>query len=358
MTALHPILLPLFAYLPALCIGLVMIALILGLNRYASHRRLTADVRRTIVPQLLMVLCAALGIVLTVTALPLTETTRGQMLALVGVVFTGIIALSSTTFVTNALAGLMLRLIRHFRAGDFIQINALFGRITERGLFHTEIQTPERNLTTLPNLYLISHPHTVVRASGTIISASLSLGYDIDHHKIEALLMTAATEINLQEPFVQVTDLGDFAVTYKVSGFLAEVKQLIAARSNLRRKILDVLHQAGVEIVSPRFMNQRLLDKTEAIIPAVEMVPAGLAEEEVAPHGEVIFDKAETAEKVDLLRNKLAELAEKRKAFAKRRDEEARAALERIDAAMAKIEKGIQHSSQALEADEVKPSKL
>lgn len=356
MTLGPEILMPLWTYLPAMCIGLTMVGIILLLNRYASHRRSTTDVRRTIVPQLLMVFCAALGIVLIVASLPLTEITRGQMLALVGVVFTGIIALSSTTFVTNALAGLMLRLIRHFRAGDFIQINDLFGRITERGLFHIEIQTTERNLTTLPNLYLVSHPHTVVRASGTIISASLSLGYDIDHRKIEMLLMTAATEINLQEPFVQITELGDFAVTYKVSGFLAEVKQIIAARSNLRRKVLDVLHEAGVEIVSPRFMNQRLLDKDQAIIPAVESAPTVLPEEEVSPPGEVIFDKAETAEKVVLLRDKLAELAEKRKAFAKRKDDEAKLALERIDDAMGKIEEGIRRRNQALEADEAKPT--
>jgi small conductance mechanosensitive channel len=356
MTPVPDILRPLLAYLPAVCIASVLVGLILALNRYTSHRRLTTDVRRTIVPQLLMVFLAALGIVLIVTSLPLTETTRGQMLALVGVAFTGIIALSSTTFFTNALAGLMLRLIRHFRAGDFIQINDLFGRITERGLFHIEIQTTERNLTTLPNLYLVSNPHTVVRASGTIISTSLSLGYDVDHRKIETLLMTAATEISLQEPFVQVTELGDFSVTYKVSGFLAEVKQLIAARSNLRRKILDVLHHAGVEIVSPRFMNQRLLDKTQAIIPPVEEAATILPEKEVAPPGEVIFDKAETAEKVALLRDRLADLAEKRKAFAKRKDGKAKAALARIDAAIAKIEGGIERTSQALEADEVKPS--
>jgi small-conductance mechanosensitive channel len=339
-------------YLPAACIFFFMLALILALNRYAVRRRLTADVRRTIIPQLLMVLCAALGIVLAVTALPLTETTRGQILTLLGVVFTGIIALSSTTFVTNALAGLMLRLIRHYRAGDFIQINTLFGRITERGLFHTEIQTPERNLTTLPNLYLVSHPHTVVRASGTIISASLSLGYDLAHHRIEALLITAAEQIGLQEPFVQVTDLGDFAITYKISGFLAEVKQLIAAKSNLRRKVIDVLHADGVEIVSPRFMNQRVLAEEKAIIPEVAPRPAPVDDSEAPLPEEMIFDKAETAEKMDIWRAKLAELAEKRKALAKQKDADAKKALARIDAAMEKIEMEIRNSSRTLAADD------
>ncbi|MDJ0783659.1 MAG: mechanosensitive ion channel [Desulfosarcinaceae bacterium] len=352
MSPNEPLLQSLWEFLPAAGIFFGLVALILALHRYTSRRQLSADVRRTIVPQLLMVCCGALGIILTIVALPLTETTRGQMLALVGVVFTGIIALSSTTFVTNALAGLMLRLIRHYRAGDFIRINDLFGRVTERGLFHTEIQTPERNLTTLPNLYLVSHPHTVVRSSGTIISARLSLGYDLDHHRIEPLLAAAAEQADLQEVFVQVIALGDFAITYKVSGFLSDVKQLLAAQSNLRRKILDVLHQDGVEIVSPRFMNQRILDGAAQVIPEVQTSTAGPLEEEPPVPEAVIFDKAETAVRLDQLQARLADLSEKRKALAKRRDAAAKPALERIDAAIHKLEAVIASSRKALDAED------
>jgi chromosome segregation ATPase len=66
----------------------------------------------------------------------------------------------------------------------------------------------------------------------------------------------------------------------------------------------------------------------------------------------MIFDKAETAEKVDIWRAKLAELAEKRKALAKQKDAEAKRALARIDAVMEKIEAEIRNSSQALAADD------
>ncbi len=42
----------------------------------------------------------------------------------------------------------------------------------------------------------------------------------------------------------------------KISGFLSETKQLLASRSNLKRSVLDVQHLAGIEIVSPNFMNK------------------------------------------------------------------------------------------------------
>jgi hypothetical protein len=40
----------------------------------------------------------------------------------------------------------MLRWIRNFKAGDFIEVKGFFRRTTERGMFHTEIQNEERDL--------------------------------------------------------------------------------------------------------------------------------------------------------------------------------------------------------------------
>jgi small-conductance mechanosensitive channel len=200
------------------------------------------------------------------------------------------------------MGGLMLRAVRSFRPGDFIQVEEQFGRVSERGLFHTEIQTQERDLVTLPNLYLITNPIRVVRTSGTIVSATVSLGYDRRHDEIEKLLCQAAEAAQLQDGFVQVKHLGDFSITYRVNGFLADVKQILTARSRLRASMLDALHGGGVEIVSPSFMNQRQLKEGAVVMPARKRKKA--AEQHDAIPEELIFDKAEAAEKSDLLQKK------------------------------------------------------
>ena len=46
-------------------------------------------------------------------------------------------------FIGNVMAGLMLRAVRNFRTGDFVRVEKHFGRVTERGLLHTEIQTED-----------------------------------------------------------------------------------------------------------------------------------------------------------------------------------------------------------------------
>ncbi len=183
--------------------------------------------------------------------------------------------------------------------------------MSERGLFHTEIQTPDRDLTTLPNLYLATNPVTVVRQSGTIISATVSLGYDVHHARIEKLLLEAAQEIKLEDPFVQIKELGDYSIVYRVAGLLTETKKLIRFQSRLKSEILDALHQGGVEIVSPQFNNARVLEPAKQFIPtSIRKNNAPAAD---SARVEVAFDKAEEAENIDSRRYHLKELLERLK---------------------------------------------
>lgn len=114
--------------------------------------------RQNFVRSLVMLGLSAVSLIAVIISLPLPEGTENQLLGLLGLVLTGMIALSSTTFVSNAMAGLMLRSVGSFRSGDFIRVEKHFGRVSGRGLFHTEIQMEDRDLTTLPNLFLISNP--------------------------------------------------------------------------------------------------------------------------------------------------------------------------------------------------------
>ena len=53
--------------------------------------------------------------------MPVEKEVRSELLGLLGIVLTGIIDFSSTSFVANMMAGLMLRSVRSFRPGDFIE---------------------------------------------------------------------------------------------------------------------------------------------------------------------------------------------------------------------------------------------
>lgn len=313
-------------FLPLL-INLGVITLLLGALHLWMHRHQPADPDAHLPRQLMVLGAWALGLLLLILALPVSDTTRGQVLSLVGLVITALIALSSTTLVANMMAGLLLRIVNSFRPGDFIRVGEHFGRVSERGLFHTEMQTEDRDLMTLPNMHLITNPVTVVHDTGTIISATVSLGYDVHRKQIEQLLKQAAAEAELNDPFVQILDLGDFSVVYRIAGRLDDVGSLITARSRLRACMLDTLHDAGVEIVSPTFMNQRPQTDNQKAIPRPYRNTLLTNDDEAQPKvEEMVFDKAEQAsqdtqrrKRIDELKQSLSQMPEDKKDSPERR---------------------------------------
>ena len=158
------------------------------LNRRMVRRSAEIPAEGTFRRQLVLSILGVVFLVAVIISAPLNPDNTHDLIALFGVALTGVIALSSTTVASNAMAGVMLRIVRNFRRGDYIRAGDYLGRVTERGLLHTEIQNERSDLITLPNLYLVNNPVTVIRPSGTFISAQVSLGYDLQHDDLEDLI--------------------------------------------------------------------------------------------------------------------------------------------------------------------------
>jgi small-conductance mechanosensitive channel len=289
-------------FLPlALTLALSIVAL--GLGHYfllARNKTLSSEAR---LPRQLLLLVLTISAVLTaIVVSPLPESTRNQVLGLIGVLLSGVIVLSSAPFVTNFMATVMLRVTLPFEVGDFIRVGDFFGKVSGRGLFDTEIQTENRELIALPNATFINQGVTVMRSSGVIISASVSLGYDHAAAEVEALLLQAAAEAGLDDPFVHLLSLGDFSVQYRVAGLLADVDRNLTARSELNKKILYVLHGAGVEIASPTITRHITQDADTRILPPE---PALQAVVESPDAEDIVFDKAREISQLEASRAEL-----------------------------------------------------
>jgi small conductance mechanosensitive channel len=294
----------LLSYLPLLVVFAVSGVLLWVVQWFLIGRHPNLGNERKLPRQLILLGLVIISLLILVLALPIDASSRNQLIGLIGLVLSGLFAFSSTNVLANLMAGILLRITKPFRIGDFIRVNEYFGRVTERGLFDTEVQTENRELIAFPNSFLIVTPVTTMRSSGVIISASLSLGYDVNHSVIEPLLIKAAKKTGLTDPYVHILELGDFSVTYRVSGFLEDIKHHITVRSELNGNVLDALHEGGVEIVSPTFMNQRVYDTAKEFIPARVRAKT---KKETTTAEDLAFDKAETAERLDKAKFELTE---------------------------------------------------
>ena len=292
-------------WVPALVVIAATICVVVAFRWYV-RRRASGDAADTAFRSQIGTAVAILtGLLVVIFVLP-EDTDSDLAFSLFGLIVTGALAISSQSIIANAMAGLMLRTASSFKPGDFIEVAEQMGRVTERGLFHTEIQTADRDLVTLPNSLMVNQPVRVVRASGTIVSATASIGYDVSRHELEELFVAAAEAAGLIEPFVQVLDLGDYSVNYRIAGFLEDPRSLLAARSRLRGKILDTLSDAEIEIMSPTYIARREASD-EPLLPQGE----GQVTKRFRRTAEDrVFDKAEGAARIEETKAKLVEATE------------------------------------------------
>lgn len=255
--------------------------------------------------QLTMLILSLFSCVLIIIVLPINETLRGQLLTLFGVLFSASIAFSSTTFIGNILAGFMLKVIKNIKLGDYITVNDVTGRATEMSLLHVEIQTEQSDLVTIPNMIMVTLPVKVVRSTGTIISVDVSLGYDVSRSKIADLLCLAVEDAGLTDSFVQIRELGDFSVTYRAAGRISDTSALLSIKSNLYGAVLDRLHAAKIEIVSPNFMNSRSVQDV-LMIPKAQKHSG--KENSDGSAEKIIFEKAEKASAISNIQTEITKL--------------------------------------------------
>ena len=288
------------SYLTTFIIFIGTVALIL-LVRLFFKNTLESTKKWPYQRQLITAGIALLGLFLAIGFLPLDHQVKNQILSVLGILFSAIIALSSTTLVGNAMAGIMLRMMHEFRGGDFIEVDDMIGRVTDFGIFHTEIQQVNRDVISLPNLLLVQRAVKVTRRDGSFISLAVSLAYSEDSIEAEEALKEAALSCELTDPFVFIEEFLDHAIRYRLYGLLEETTERLSKTSELHKAVLQTLHKKGIEIASPNLMDRREFAKDDQYIPKV--TKAGKAKPTKEPViEEKVFDKADEAQSIEDLR--------------------------------------------------------
>ena len=100
---------------------LVAVALVVAFIAFANwylRRRWKDDPNAQFRFQLIMLALTFAGVLAILVALPITDALRGQLLSLIGILLSAAIALSSTTFIGNIMAGIMLKIVKKSSASD------------------------------------------------------------------------------------------------------------------------------------------------------------------------------------------------------------------------------------------------
>ena len=181
-------------------------------------------------------------------------------------VFLGLlISLGSSSAISNLVAGLVITYMRPFKIGERVKIGDVVGDVIEKTMLVTRIRTIKNEDVTIPNGAVLSGQTTNYSSSamelGLILNTSITIGYDVHWKKVRDCLIEAAERTNLvnkePKPFVLQTSLDDFYVSYQINAYTNRPDVAAKIYSELHSNILDVFHNAGIEIMSPHFRAER-----------------------------------------------------------------------------------------------------
>src|SRR5262249_21133439 len=98
---------------------------------------------------------------------------------------------------------------------------------------------------------------SLARREGLILHTTVGIGYETPWRQVEAMLLMAAQRtsglMNQPPAFILQQALGDFAVTYELNVYSDNAQSMSRTYTALRRNILDVFNEYGVQIMTPAY---------------------------------------------------------------------------------------------------------
>jgi small-conductance mechanosensitive channel len=172
-----------------------------------------------------------------------------------------IISLGSSSVIANLIAGLLITYRRAFKIGDRVTIGEVTGEVTDVRLQVTHLRTLKNEEVTIPNSQILNghvmNYSALAMRRGLILHATVGIGYETPWRQVEAMLLLAAARtpglLTEPVPFVMHTGLGDFCVSYEINAYCSDAQAMERLYTQLRRNILDIFNEYGVQIMTPAY---------------------------------------------------------------------------------------------------------
>lgn len=221
-------------------------------------------------------------------------------------IFLGLlVTLSSSSAISNVIAGIILTYTGAFRMGDTVQLGGTLGIVMEKRLLTTRLRTFKNEEVSVPNSLALSNNITnysaLARGAGLILHTAVTIGYDAPWHQVYQLMINAAKTtpeiLDDPVPFVLQTALNDYNVSYELNCYTRAAHLLPRVMSALHENIQNEFNAAGVEIMSPAFTalrdgNQITLEKDS--VPPNYVAPSFRVTVEPAPLPHAVEGKEQT----------------------------------------------------------------
>ena len=186
----------------------------------------------------------------TVSSLSQLGINTGSLLASLGVA--GLtIGFAARDALSNLISGIFIFWDRPFVIGDLVEIAGSYGRVDVITMRSTRVVTVDGKMLAIPNATII---HSTVTSYTNFphlrLDVALTVGLDEDYDRVCALLIEVAQAheqtMSDRTPVVVMKSVNDYNVEMELQVWISDEKRHVAVRSELRRKMYEVLRRAQV----------------------------------------------------------------------------------------------------------------
>ena len=187
----------------------------------------------------------------------------GQTLILILSIVIGlVVSMAATGSIGNVLTSFVLNAFRPYEIGDRVKIGEVIGDVETTNLAFVRIRTLNKEIVEIPNNSVIADKIINYSKSGAFaVNVDVGIGYNVPAEHVKKFLIEAARETKDIEddprPQVIITNMGDYAITYKLRAYTTNAKVMFQVRSNLMMNVQKQFYEHGVEILSPWYLVQR-----------------------------------------------------------------------------------------------------
>ena len=231
---------------------------------------------------------AAMLVLVLVTALTSIGVPPTSMFAVLGAAGLAV-GLALKDSLSNIASGVMLIVLRPFRAGDHVVAAGEEGIVLEVRIFQTRLRAFDQRVIILPNSQVTTAPIiNYTSLPSRRMEIVVGVGYDDDLKRAQQILMEIARNNPLiledPAPFVQVADLGDSSVDLKLFAH-SRNDDFGEARSQLTEAVRNQLIDSGLSIPYPR-RDLHVYHHSADGTPLTEIITRSVADDGDLPAGQ------------------------------------------------------------------------
>ena len=156
---------------------------------------------------------------------------------------------------SNVAAGVMIVLFRPFKLGDFVVINGQMGTVKSISLNYIELADLQNLQIIVPNSQvwgntIVSYSANPTRRVQWVFGVSYGSNLVQAEKVIMDTIMLDPRAMKDPEPFIQVSNLGDYSVDFTVRVWCAN-SDAWGFQTDCTRRVKEALDEAGIEIPFP-----------------------------------------------------------------------------------------------------------